>query len=90
MATDIVLSGMQTSTIAKLLDSNKSKLDQRRRQSDRLFTLHATAETEQDSADYYGLYGLVVQEIAALEDNVDMFQTALTKRINKHNTEKGA
>ena len=90
MATDIVLSGMQTTTIAKLLDSNKAKLDQRKRQADKLFTLHATADTDEESADFYNLFELVVQEIGALEDNVDMFQTALTKRINKYNAEKGA
>ena len=90
MATDIVLSGMKTTTIAKMLDSNKARLDQRRRQADKLFTLHATAETEQDSADFYNLFSLVAQEIGALEDNVEMFQTALTKRINKYNAEKGA
>tara|TARA_R100001198_G_scaffold74035_1_gene46009 strand:+ start:751 stop:1092 length:342 start_codon:yes stop_codon:yes gene_type:complete len=87
MATDIVLSGMKTATIAKLLDSNKSKLDQRKRQADRLFTLHATAGTDEESADFYNLFELVVQEIGALDDNVEMFQTALTKRIQKYNAD---
>ena len=77
---EIVLSGMNTKTISKLLESNKAKLEQRRRQSNKLFTLHATSVNDEDSVDYLSLFELVVQEITTLESNVEMFQAALTKR----------
>ena len=76
-------SGMKTSTIAKMLDSNKAKLDQRKRQADRVFTLHATAETDEESVDFLNLFELLVQEITALESNVEMFQSALKKRADR-------
>ena len=89
-STEIVLSGMSTARLVQALDLNKEKFNQRKRQANKMFELYAVEEDRQTKSDLYNLFELLCKEMNMFGDNVEMYQTALTKRINKYNKEKGA
>ena len=81
---------MSTARLCQSLDSNKEKFDQRKRQANKVFELYAVEEDRQTKSDLYDLFELLCREMNMFGDNVEMFQTALTNRINKYNEERGA